>query len=174
VGGLRTFNIGGDYATQCASLVRLVGAAKVETGIEHVARTVNGVSTVLVGGSWSEAGASSVSRSVAGASIEAVGAAKTVSAGKVGLKVKGALNETLASRRVKAGGKRTETFGAAGSYTVGSSAELEGSDVLVRATAKITLTASGITVTITPGAIKIDGDFVGKVAAVDAGDERYE
>ena len=71
--------------------------------------------------------------------------------------MRGVYAETLASRKVKAGGDRHEKFGAAASYKIGGSSSIKGTDVVVEATAKLTLKASGITVTLTPGKVTIDG-----------------
>jgi type VI secretion system secreted protein VgrG len=173
VGGLRVFNIGGDYKTACASLTRLVGGAKAEAAIEHVTRSVKGAQTVLVGGSWNTVAGVSANVSVSGAATELVAGAKSIKASKYYLVVKGAYNETLASRTVKAGGDRQEGFGAAASYTIGGSATIKGSDIVVKATAKITLKAGGATITITPGAIEISGDYKSTVDSADDGSQEY-
>jgi type VI secretion system secreted protein VgrG len=173
VGGLRVFNIGGDYKTASASLTRLVGGAKAEAAIEHVTRSVKGAQTVLVGGSWNTVAGVSANVSVSGAATELVAGAKSIKASKYYLVVKGAYNETLASRTVKAGGDRQEGFGAAASYTVGGSATIKGSDIVVKATAKITLKAGGATITITPGAIEISGDYKSTVDSADDGSQEY-
>ncbi len=174
VGGLRLFNIGGDYLMSCASLTRLVGAAKIETAIEHQNRLVTGMSTILVGGSWSETGVVSASVKVGGVNTEAVAGAKTIKAGKYELTVRGALSETVASRKVKAGAKITEEYKGPLAMNVGGSMKIKGADVSFKATGKITLKASGITVTMTPGEITIDGKFAGKVKSVDEGNSTYE
>ena len=170
IGGLRTFKVGGDYGTSCATLMRLVGAAKVETAIEHQSRSVKGASTTLVAGSWKVLAGMHESTSVGGASTLLVAGEKSITcATNFSQAVKGALNETLASRNVKAGGDREEGFGAAASYKIGGSATFKGSDVVITAKAKITIKADGCTITITPGKIKIDGKFTGDVASEDDG-----
>lgn len=173
IGGLRTFNVGGDYKTGCATLTRLVGGSKAEAAIEHVVRSVKGAQTELVGGSWNTVAGVSANVSVSGAATELVAGAKSIKASKYLLAVKGAYNETLASRSVKAGGDRQEKFAAAASYTIGASASLKGADINVKATEKITLKAGGVTITITPGEIKVDGDFKSSVDSSDDGDEIY-
>jgi type VI secretion system secreted protein VgrG len=173
IGGLRTFNVGGDLTTICSVLTRLVGAAKTELGIEHCNRAVQGAMTTLVGGSWSEATGVGYAQNVSGASTELVGGAKSVKALSYTLTVRGAYNETLGARTIKAGGERQESFAAAGSYTIGASASIKGSNVVVKATGKITLKAGGVTVTITPGSVTVDGDFKGSVACVDNGEVDY-
>ncbi|MBK8255239.1 MAG: type VI secretion system tip protein VgrG [Polyangiaceae bacterium] len=174
VGAARIFNIGGDYSTTCATLTRLVGAAKIETGIEHVKRQVLGASTVMVGGSCKMIAGANYGVNVMGAHTETVAGAKKIKASKFGQSVKGALNETLASRKIDAGGDRVEDFTASAGYTIGGSATLKGSDVVVVATGKITVKAGGVTLTIEPGTVTVDGKFKGSVKAEDSGDENYE
>ncbi|MFO0759562.1 MAG: type VI secretion system tip protein TssI/VgrG [Byssovorax sp.] len=173
IGGLRTFNIGGDYKTGASSLTRLVGGAKAETAIESIVRSVTGAQTVLIGGSWRTVAGVSHNVGVTGAATELVAGAKSIKASKYALNVKGAYNETLASRSVTAGGDVGEQFAAAASYNVGASATLKGSEITIKATAKITIKAGGVTITITSGAIKIDGDFKSSVESNDAGDQTY-
>ncbi|WP_437312622.1 type VI secretion system Vgr family protein [Sorangium sp. So ce385] len=174
VGGLRVFNVGGDYSQSSASLARLVGAAKVETAVVHQTRHVTGPSTVLVGGSWNEHGVVDAAVKVGGASTEIISGSKKIDAGTYGLTVRGALSETLASRKIKAGGGISEEYTGPYVLSVGASAKLRGSDVTVEATASLTIKASGITVKMTPGSITIDGKFDGKVKSVDDGDESYD
>lgn len=173
IGGLRTFNVGGDYATFCSVMTRLVGGAKAETAIESVVRSVKGVSTVLVGGSWKTLAGVSANVSVTGAATELIGGSKSIKASKYYLGVKGAYNETLASRSIKAGGNREEGFGAAGSYSIGAAATIKGAEITVKADSKITLKAGGATITITPGAIKVEGEVKSSVDSNDVGDQKY-
>ncbi len=173
IGGLRTFNVGGDYKTGSSSLTRLVGGAKAETAIESVVRSVQGAQTVLVGGSWRTVAGVSHNVAVSGAATEVVAGAKSIKGSKYHLAVKGALNETLASRSVTAGGDRGEQFAAAASYSIGASASMKASEVTVKADSKITIKAGGVTVTITSGEIRIDGDVSSKVDSSDAGDQEY-
>lgn len=174
IGGMRLFNVGGDYGTSSASLTRLVGAAKIETAIESQSRQVKGASTILVGGSWSQRAVLTAAVQVAGANAEVVAGAKTIKAGKYEVKVRGALSETFASRKIKAGGKINEDYTGPLTMTIGGSTKIKGADVTIKATSKLTIKASGITVVITPGNIKIDGKFDGTVKSVDDGDEKYE
>jgi type VI secretion system secreted protein VgrG len=172
VGGARMFTIAGDLATSCGgALMRLVGGAKAEAPIEHQSRSVAGASTIAVGAGWKVAAGAHASVSVLGASIEQVAGPKNIVCGKYNLNVTGALNETMASRSVSAHGDRGEQFGGAASYTIGGAAKLSGSDVIFKATAKITIQAGGTTITLTPGSITIDGEFSGSVASEDHGTE---
>jgi type VI secretion system secreted protein VgrG len=173
IGGLRTFNVGGDYSTYCSGLTRLVGGAKAEVAIESVVRSVKGASTVLVGGTWRTVAGASANVSVSGAATELIGGGKSIKASKYYLGVKGAYNETLASRSIKAGGDREEGFAAAASYLIGASATMKGAEITVKATSKITLKGGGVTITITPGSINIDGDYKSSVDSEDVGDENY-
>jgi type VI secretion system secreted protein VgrG len=173
IGGLRKFKVGGDSSTGCSSLFRVVGAAKVETAIEHQTRAVSGASAILVAGSWNAVGAAHASVSVGGASVEVVGGPKKVVTGKYFLGVKGALKQNFASRSVTAGASHDEGFNGAASYDISGSASFKGADVIIAADSKLTVKASGITIEITPGAVTIDGKFDGTVASVDQGDEKY-
>lgn len=173
IGGARIFDVGGDYRASSATLTRLVGAAKAEAAIEHSNRAVKGASTVLVGASWNTIAGASASVSVLGASTELVSAVKSIKASRVAFAVKGVLNETLASRKLTAGGDRTESFSGAASYKIAGSAKLSGADITVKATSKITLKAGGVTITITPGAVKISGNVKSAVQNEDSGDITY-
>ncbi|APR87918.1 Putative vgr related protein [Minicystis rosea] len=173
IGGARMFTIGGDQTTACSALTRVVGAAKAEAAIEHQHRSVTGSSTIAIGGTWTAAAGAHAGVSVLGASVEQVGGAKNIVCGKYNLNVTGALSETLATRSIRASGDRGEQFGATATYLVGGAAKLAGADVVIKATAKITIKAGGATVTITPGSITIDGAFSGAVASEDHGDEAY-
>jgi type VI secretion system secreted protein VgrG len=173
VGGARMFTIGGDLTTSCSVLTRLVGAAKAEAPIEHQSRSVTGASTIAVGAAWKVAAGAHASVSVLGASVEEVGGAKNIVCGKYNLAVTGALSETLASRSVSAQGDRGEQFGATATYAIGGSAKVSGSDVVFRATGKLTIKAGGMTITLTPASITIDGQFNGSVASEDHGSESY-
>ncbi len=173
IGGARVCTIGGDLTTACALLTRLVGAAKAEAPIEHQSRSVTGASAVTVGAAWKVSAGPHATVGVLGASVEEVGGAKNVLCGEYKLAVSGALTEALASRSIKAGGERGEQFGATASYAIAGSAKLTGSNVVFKAKGRITIKAGGATVTLTPGAITIDGEFSGSVASVDDGSESY-
>lgn len=174
IGGLRVFNVGGDYSASCATLTRLVGAAKAELAIESHTRSVLGAATVVVGGTWSEKAGLSLGVSTAGASTELVTGAKSVKAKSFEQTVKGGLKETLAARKIKAGADRNEIFGAAANYKIGGTTKIKGSEIVVKARTKLTLKASGITVKLTPSAITINGAFDSKANSLDEGDQNYD
>lgn len=173
IGGARMFSIGGDQGLTCSSLTRLVGGAKMETAIEHQKRHVTGASTILVGGSWKARGGMHATTSVAGAHTEAVGGKKSVKTPKYSVKVRGAMTETLASRKIEVSGDRGENFGAAALYDVSGAMSIKGADVTVNASSEIILKAGGATITITPGAVKIDGDFKSSRSAEENGKVEY-
>ncbi|EYF08509.1 type VI secretion system Vgr family protein [Chondromyces apiculatus] len=173
IGGLRTFNVGGDHGASAATLSRLVGAAKAEAAIESSNRAVKGPSMVVVGASWNTVAGASANVSVLGASTEVVSGQKSIKASRVAMNVKGVMRETLASRTVTAGADRTESFAAAASYKVGGSANLKGSEITVRATAKITLKAGGVTIQITPSTITITGNVKSATENEDKGEAHY-
>ncbi|UQA63177.1 type VI secretion system Vgr family protein [Polyangium aurulentum] len=157
VGGARIFKVGGDYETQAATLTRAVGGLEAVLAIQEASRHVTGASTVLVGGSWTEIGGLSAATSVLGASTLGVAGPMSIRAKDYSLKAS-ALKETYASKRVTAGGKRVESFSAAAKYSVGGSMKISGGGgVYFKATSKITLKASGATITITPSSIKVKG-----------------
>lgn len=169
VGGLRLFKVGGDYETKAGTLTRVVGALKGEVAIQEVNRHVTGVSTVLTGGSWTEIGGLSAATSVLGASTLVVAGPMSIKAKDYSLKTS-ALKEDYASRSVKAGAKRVEGFGAAAKYSVGGSMTISGAGgVHFKADSKITLKASGATITITPSAITVKGAFDSSEASVVTG-----
>jgi type VI secretion system secreted protein VgrG len=173
VGGLRLFKVGGDYETQAGSLVRSVGALKAEVAIQEVNRHVTGASTVAVGGSWTEIGGLTASTSVLGAATLTVAGPMSVKAKEYSLKAS-LLSETYASKSVKAGAKRVEGFGGPAKYAVGGSMKLKGAQVFFKAAGKITIKASGATITITPGAIKVDGAFDSSEASIVTGKDVNE
>ena len=154
--------------------MRIVGAGKSETAIEHQARDVKGAATVMVGATWKEVAAAHASVSVKGGSIEDVGAAKSITTGKYAVSVKGALNETFASRKVNAGSDHVESFGGIATYNISGAAKFKGANVVVKAKSKITVKAGGMTLEITPGTITIKGKFDGAKGSVEDGDEKYE
>src|SRR5262249_51706240 len=157
----------------CASLSRLVGGSKAELAIESVIRSVKGASTVLVGGSWKTVAGVSANVGVSGASTEIVSGAKSIKSSKYYLNVKGAYSRTLASGSITAGADRQEGFGATASYTVGGAATMKASEITVKAESKITIKAGDVTITITSGEVKIEGDYKSDVDSEDAGDQDY-
>ena len=173
VGGLRSFQVGGDYETTAASLVRSVGALKAEVAIQEVNRHVSGVSTVAVGGSWAEIGGLTTSVSVLGASTLTAGGPMTVNAKDYALKAS-LLSETYAAKSISAKAKRVEVFGASAKYAVGAAMRMKGAVVSFKAASKITLKASGATITITPSAIKIRGAFDSTEPSIVTGKDKNE
>ena len=173
VGGLRSFQVGGDYETAAASLVRSVGALKAEVAIQEVNRHVSGVSTVAVGGSWAEIGGLTTSVSVLGASTLTAGGPMTVNAKDYALKAS-LLSETYAAKSISAKAKRVEVFGASAKYAVGATMRMKGAVVSFKAASKITLKASGATITITPSAIKIRGAFDSTEPSIVTGKDKNE
>jgi type VI secretion system secreted protein VgrG len=174
VGGLRSFQVGGDYETTAATLLRSVGAVKAEVAIQEVNRHVSGVSTVAVGGSWNETGGLTSSVSVLGASALTVGGPLSIKAKGYSLSAS-LLSETYAAKSVSAKGKRVEAFGGPAKYAIGGSMKMKGgAGVFFKAAAKITLKASGATITITPSAIKIRGTFDSSEASIVTGKDQNE
>jgi type VI secretion system secreted protein VgrG len=159
VGAARLFEVGGDYATEVSgALSRVVGAAKLETAIAGHHRHVTGGAAVLVGGSWNEVGTTASVVGVAGAHIRTIGGPINVRAPHVGLKAT-ALNESFGSYKVTATGFVQEKLKGACSLTVGGSASLKGSKVIVNAKTSLTIEAAGMTVKMTPSSIDVRGPF---------------
>jgi type VI secretion system secreted protein VgrG len=173
VGGLRSFQVGGDYTTTASTLMRSVGALKAELAIQEVNRHVSGVSSVVVGGGWQEIGGLTSSVSVLGASALTVAGPLSIRAKDYALKAN-ALSETYAARSVSAKGKRVEAFGGPAKYTVGGTMKLKGAGVYFKAASKITLKAGGVTIVITPSAIKIRGAFDSSEASIITGKDVNE
>lgn len=159
VGGARLFEVGGDYATDVSgTLSRIVGAAKIETAIAGHNRHVTGGAAVVVGGSWNEVGTVASVVGVAGAHVRAIGGPINVRALHYGLSAT-ALNESFGSHEVSAAGFVQEKFKGAASLSVGGSASLKGSKVIVKAKSGITIEAAGMTIKITPSSIDVQGPF---------------
>ncbi|MBK8258050.1 MAG: type VI secretion system tip protein VgrG [Polyangiaceae bacterium] len=173
VGGARIFKVGGDYETQASTLIRSVGALKSEVAIQEVARHVTGVATVLVGGSWVEVGGLHSGTGVLGASVLNVGGPIQIKAKEYSLKAS-ALKEDYASRTVDAKAAVTEDFGAAAKYSIGASLKMKGANAYFLAQSKLTIKASGATITMTPGSIKIKGDFKSTEASIVTGKDVNE
>lgn len=168
VGGVRMFDIGGDQTTNCASLRRLVGAAKAEAAIEHQSRVVTGASAVRVGGSWNVTAGLHASVNVGGASFENVSGAKSIKTPTYELSALTSYTEDYASLSLHAGGDVLNDFKTTGRVQIGASATVGGSYVMVAASNRITLKAGGVTIKITPGEVKIEGKFDGDVGSVEA------
>jgi type VI secretion system secreted protein VgrG len=173
ISGARSFKVGGDYSIGCSTLTRFVGAAKAELDIEHETREVGGASTVIVGGTWNAVGGVHASVAVGGASAELVGGAKKVVTGKYYLGVKGATTMNVGAWSIDSAAAYNLGFGAAGTLSAKGSASVKGADIVIAAESKLTIKASGITIEMTPGAVKISGKFDGSVGSVDEGSEKY-
>ncbi len=173
IGAARMFNVGGDQHIDCASLVRMIGSSKAEADIEHHSRLVTGASTVVVGGAWTAAAGLHASTQVGGVNTESVSGAKSIEAPKYELKVKGAVTEKFSSRTIDATGGIVESAPTV-TYDVSGGAKLHGGTFVVfEASSKLTLKGGGLTVTITPSEVKIDGKFENSSAAEDSDKESY-
>ena len=85
-----------------------------------------------------------------------------------------ALKESFGSHTVRAGGGVRETFRGAGSLSIDGSATMKGSKVIVKASTKLTITAAGTTIEMTPSSITINGPFDSGVATKVTGTEKTE
>ncbi|WP_437733577.1 type VI secretion system Vgr family protein [Sorangium sp. So ce1335] len=174
IAALRGVRTGGDHTTACATFTRIVGGGEAQAAIEHQQRVVKGGSLVVNGGGWSSASASNASVDVGGVSTLQIAGAKSVACAEYTLTAKGLLSETYPSRKVTAGGAITETFTAAGSYTVGGDATIEGADVSIESSGTLTLKAGGVVVKMSPGKIVISGRFKGDVGSVESGTQKHQ
>ena len=165
VGGVRKFTIGGDYESKAATLARVVGAAENVVAIQETNRHVTGASTISVGGTWAEIGGLSAAVGVLGSSKLTVGGPMSVRASNV------SINATVLSERYAglfrghAGGKLT-VEAATINMKAGAALKAKGADVLFKATSKITVKAGGVTITMTPGSIKVKGKLKGDASIV--------
>jgi type VI secretion system secreted protein VgrG len=173
IGGLRMFNVGGDQTTTCASLKRLVGAAKAEVAVETQARTVTGASAVAVAGSWNVTAGLHESVAVGGACMENVSGAKNIKTPKYDLNALLTLKETLSSKNVDASGRIKEGYKTTCLYDISGTAKMGGSFTVVTATDKITLKGGGLTIEITSGSIEIKGKFDSSVSSVEKDDASH-
>ncbi|HSN99770.1 MAG TPA: type VI secretion system tip protein TssI/VgrG, partial [Candidatus Nanopelagicales bacterium] len=174
IGGARLFDVGGDSHTQAKSLTRMVGAAKMVAPIEHQSQLVTGAASTLVGGSWHQLSGLSASVNVGGASAETVAGAKIIKALSYGLSVRGALTESFASEKIDAGTDAILTASSKGTLRAGGGIKVKGADVVFVADTKIQIKAGGVTITITPGSVTIQGKFKSSQSAVDDANEDYD
>ena len=165
VGGVRKFQIGGDYESTAASLARIVGGSESVIAVQETNRHVSGASTVAVGGTWAEVGGVSASTGVLGASTLSVGGPLSVRASNV------SINASVLTERY--GGSYSGNAGAgftlkAPSITLktGGAFRAQGANVFFKATSKIVVKAGGVTLTITPGSIKVKGKLKGDSTSV--------
>jgi type VI secretion system secreted protein VgrG len=172
VGGARLIRAGGDYLTMASDFIRAVGSVKHEIGIEHQSVFTQGASALLVCGSVSTNAAASEAVGVAGAAVIGVTDAQTISTGGYALTVRGAYGESYASRAAQSMGPIAEDFGKV-TYDVSGSADLAGAAVTVEATSSLTLKGGGLTISMTPGSITVQGTVEGSGPLVQEGTTRY-
>jgi type VI secretion system secreted protein VgrG len=158
VGGARLFRIGGDYVTKCQNLLRIVCAAKAELPIEHQSVYTKGPAAFLVGADVTAKPILAENVSVAGAAIVKISGSKNVKCDGYTLSVKGLYFEKFASRDAS-GSECAEAFRSA-KYKTGN-LQISGSAVTFEATSKMTIKSSGVTITLTPSEITVEGDFDG-------------
>jgi type VI secretion system secreted protein VgrG len=171
VGAARLFQIGGDYITQTPLVVRIVGGAKAELGIEQHLIVTHKASLLRIGGSKQVAAGATEMIGVAGLSRVKIDGAKTVRSRGYQLKVRGPSEETLADLTVEAKGKIVESYRKA-TFEL-KATKLSGSEVAFEAADRIILKTNGCVVTITNGTIVINGQFEGTVGSVEEGNHKY-
>lgn len=161
VGGARIVRTGGNNGTTCSFFMRLVGGAEIQVPLEHQTRTVMGASLVVNAGNWVTRAGLTSGISVGGVSVLSVGGAESIKSKSYSCNVKGFLSEKYSSRDVQAGGSVVDRFRALGKFKTDGAAKFEGGNVVISATAKLTIEAGGVTITMTPSGIKIAGKFQG-------------
>jgi type VI secretion system secreted protein VgrG len=170
VGGVRKFQVGGDFETKAASVSRIVGAAENVVAIVEANRHVTGASTIAVGATWAEVGGVSASTGVLGASTLTVAGPLSVRAANASINAS-VLTETYAGvYRGHAGGKLTLKAPTI-KLKAGGAFKAKGAHVFFKATRKIVVNAGGVTITITPGSIKVKGKLNGDATSVVTGKE---
>lgn len=175
VGGARIFDIAGDQATECTSLIRAIALAKTVGAIEQQQTSVTGLSTRTIGVAWGQKSGKQAGVDVTGLHKIEVGGAKNVSAPKFGLSIsRGKLSETYASKSIKAGGDINTKAMMDMELKVAGNADLKGANVVFVAKAKIVLKAQGTKITIKASGITVDAKVDNKKASVDKNDEKYD
>lgn len=170
VGGVREFTVGGDYETKAATLARVVGAAENVTAIQEANRHVTGASTIGIGGTWAEVGGLHAAVGVLGASTLTVGGPMSIGAANVSINAT-TLSESYGGLfKSHAGGKFTLEAPVV-KLQAGAAFEGKGADVFFKATSRITVKAGGVTITITPGSIKVKGKVKGAKSVVTTKEE---
>jgi type VI secretion system secreted protein VgrG len=165
VGGTRKFTVGGDFETKAATVARIVGAAENVVAIQETNRHVSGASTISVGGTWAEIGGLAASVGVLGMSRLTVAGPISVSASNASINAS-VLSETYAGvYKGHAGGKLTIKSPSV-KLKAGAAFKAKGADVFFKATSKIVVKAGGVTITITPGSIKVKGKLKGDATSV--------
>ncbi|MCC6556957.1 MAG: hypothetical protein IT372_28730 [Polyangiaceae bacterium] len=173
VGGMRLIVAGGDSATDCSVFARIVCGIETQIPIEHQTRFVEGGSLVVNAGQWMTTAGASAGVAVGGASGLHVGGPMVIDCSGYSISVKGMLWEKYASRSVTASGAYGDTFRGFGTYDIKSTAGFTGSEILVEATAKLTIKAGGVTVEMTPAKITVNGTFDGSVGSSQGKSTRF-
>jgi hypothetical protein len=152
-------------------LGRLVVGAKLETAVSQQNRHVTGGSAVTVVGSWKEASP------LAGVTVGVL--ARQTIAGAYNIRTKqysmkaSSLKESYAARTITAGGKRGEKFGGNAEYKVTGAGTIQGGPMMVFAAKEsLELKVGGVTVTIKPDEITVDGKLESLAETVVTGDEK--
>jgi type VI secretion system secreted protein VgrG len=165
IGGIRKLTIGGDYESKAASLSRVVGAAENVLAIQEANRHVTGASTIAVGGTWTEIGGVSASTGVLGASTLTVAGPLSIRASKGSVNAS-VLTEKYAGVFKGHAGSNLTVKSAVVKVKAGGALKAKGADVFFKAKTKITVKAGGVTITITPGSIKVKGNLKGDSTSV--------
>jgi type VI secretion system secreted protein VgrG len=110
---------------------------------------------------------------VAGLCEEVVTGVKSINcAGAYEMSVRATVTEGYASRSVTAGGNVIEHSGGALTVTSKAAADMTGANVFFKG-ANVTVKAGGITISITPGKVTVDGNYKSSQSAVNDSGEKY-
>jgi type VI secretion system secreted protein VgrG len=172
VGGARMSRVGGDYLTKTPTFVRVVGGVKQEIPIEHQSVFTQGVSNLLVGGSLSTKTGVAEAVGVAGAAVIKVSGLQAINAATYALTVRGLYLESYGSRTATSKSRLGESCGKV-TYDITGAATYTGSSVVIEAGAMLTIKASGLTITMTPGSITVQGNYQVSGSSVEDGVHRY-
>jgi type VI secretion system secreted protein VgrG len=172
IGAARSLRAGGDYLTRAPHVVRIVGGVKQEIGIEHQSVFATQASSLFVGASMTTEGGPSESVGAAGLAMIKVAGLKSITTGHYALSVRGAYVERFASKHASSGGDIGEGYAKA-AYEVKGAAAVTAAEVVVQATERLTIKAGGVTITMTPGSIEVNGEYEGATPSVEEGFHRY-
>ncbi|MFO0551169.1 MAG: type VI secretion system tip protein TssI/VgrG [Polyangiaceae bacterium] len=164
VGANRNFKVGGDYETKAASIARIVGVAENVLAIQETNRHVTGASSIAVGATWAEIGGLTASQGVLGASTLTVAGPLSVRASNISINATTLTEKYAGAYAGTANGKFTAKSAAVNLKA--SAVKVKGADVFFKATGKIVVKAGGVTITITPGSIKVKGKIKGDSTSV--------
>ena len=109
---------------------------------------------------------------VAGAAVIGVADAQVISTGGYALTVRGLYFESYGVRTASSKSRFGESCGKV-TYDITGAASYTGSSVVIEAGAMLTIKASGLTITMTPASITVQGNYQVSGSSVEDGIHRY-